>query len=396
MEDRSLPAGAALRRDPALQALLDDSREWLGRAAPDLAPGAAIADWTNISRHVVATGDDNPLYIDLKHGADSWWRSTLAPPGFVLGVLVPESAGALRQRPHQVVDLLARVDLWWNDHIKLGDRVDARACLAAADWGPVLDRRETLALTTRATYRAHERAVAGATGVVRLHPLALGSELISARPIHRYSDAEIDHLERRLDAEAPARGARPRLYSETAPGEPLPSLVRGPVTWSELITWRVAEGRPAPAGNLRARQLREQPGGAHPHGATGWPFADRAQAREDLAGCADVGFATPCARPAMSVALAAQMVTRWMGDDAFLRHLSVALDEPLLYGDTLLLHGRVARKFIQELGGRRLHAVLLELWGHNQLEQPVFRGQAIVFLPEKGHPIQLPLDNEVY
>lgn len=380
--------------DGSLESLLDDCRERLGCAATDIPAGAQLADWTNISRHQAATGDDNPLYLDLQHGADSWWRGTIAPPGFVLGILTPESIGPLAAKPHDVVEMLARVDLWWNDHIRLGERVGARARLADARWGPSFRERRTLDLTTHVTYTSQERAVATAAGVVRLHPLRLGQELLCERPIHRYSDTEIAHVEASLDNEAPVRGTRALLHSAVHVGDTLPPMVRGPVTWSELITWMVAQGHCAPAGNLRTLQLQAQPGIARPHGATGWSWSDRRQAREDLLACADVGFAAPASRGSMTVALAAQMVTRWMGDDGFLRHLSVTLDEPLLYGDTLFISGHVTRKFTQRFGGREVHAVLLALRGRNQLEQQVFHATAIVLLPEPGHPITLPLEKE--
>lgn len=386
--------GACPDFEAQMKDLLTASREQLGCSAADIGRGTGIADWTSISRHLAATGDDNPLYADFQHAAQSWWCGPLAPPGFVLGVLVPESVGALYQKQYDAVELLNRVDLWWNDHIRLGQQVDAHAALTAAEPGPLVRDRATVDLTTRAAYRTGGHPVATATGVVRVQPLQLGKELIADRTIHRYSDAEIAHIEACLAAEPAIRGPEPRWHSSVSVGDRLPSMVRGPVTWSELITWMVAEGRSAPAGNLRYRQLLEQPGNVRAHAGTDWKFSERNKAREDTLSCADVGFPAPSTRGAMMPALAAQMLTRWMGDDAFLRHLSVSLEQPVFYGDTLFMGGQVTRKFIQVIDSKEYFAVAIEFWGRNQLEQLAFSGRAIVFLPEKGHPIQLPVQKE--
>ncbi|MBJ6766051.1 AMP-binding protein [Myxococcaceae bacterium JPH2] len=386
----------ALPRDPrrTLAPLLTQSRRLLGTRATDVPSGVYVADWLNISRFVEATGDDNPLYLDLRHGAQSWWRTMLAPPAFVLGIQAPESSGALHAHAHDAVEVLNHVDLWWDDHIKLGDRVGADLRIVGVDSGPDWRGRETVEVTSRASYRSEGRTVAHATGVVRVHPLRLGSELFVERKMHQYSAGEIERIEEGLSAEQPARGPLPRYASETAVGDALPQLVRGPFTWSELITWMIAEGRPAPAGNLRHALLQAHAGNVRPHGATHWPVSDRWHAREDLRACADVGFPSPCARAPFIVALAAQHVTSWMGDDAFLRHLSISLENHVLYGDTLWMDGRVTDVFVQRLGEREQSAVSVEVWGINQLGQRAFCATALVFLPEPGRPLLLPVAQE--
>jgi acyl dehydratase len=394
MDEAMITEGKCPDFSAQMKDFLTASREQLGCSAMDSGRGASIADWTTISRHVVATGDDNPLYTDFQHAAKSWWCGPLAPPGLVLSILVPESVGALYRKPYDAVELLSRIDLWWNDHIRLGESVDAHAVLTAVEPGPLVRDRATVDLTTRAVYCTRSQPVATATGVVRVHPLRLGEELIADRTIHSYTDAEIAHIEAGLAAEPTVRGPQPRWHSSVSVGDRLPSMVRGPVTWSELLSWIVAEGRCAPAGNLRYRQLLEEPGNMRAHGATNRQFSERNNAREDAMSCADVGFPAPGTRPAMIVALASQMLTRWIGDDAFLRHLSVSLDLPVFYGDTLFMGGQVSRKFIQVIDSKEYFAVSIEIWGHNQLEQRAFSGRAIVFLPENGHPIQLPVQKE--
>lgn len=382
-------------RKPPLAVLLAETRRQLGREAGDVPAGVSVADWLSISRVVEATGDENPFYLDVRHGAQSWWRTMVAPPAFVLGIRVPESTGALRARDYDAVDVLNRIELWWDDHIKLGDRVGADLRLVDASPGPVWRGRDTVDVTSRATYRSEGRCVATGTGVVRVYPLRLGDELFIERAMYRYTAQEMERIEAGLAAEPAPRGTRPRFHTDVAVGDPLPQSVRGPFTWSELMTWIIAEGRPSPAGNVRHRDLALQPGNIRPHAATGWPVSDRWLAREDLLACADVGFPAPCARGSFIVALAAQLITTWMGDDAFLRHLSASLEVPVLYGDTLWLTGRVTGKFSQPAGDRCYFAVSVDVRGVNQLGQQAFSATAIVFLPERGHPLRLPIGREI-
>src|SRR5207253_10621615 len=79
---------------PLAEVLLE-TRRLLGAAAYDVPAGIKVADMLRIGRVVEAAGDENPLFLDPNHGAQSWWRTVIAPPSFVLAVQGPESRGAL-------------------------------------------------------------------------------------------------------------------------------------------------------------------------------------------------------------------------------------------------------------------------------------------------------------
>jgi len=384
------PADAA--PGPPLAEVLTGTRRLLGCHAGDVPVGVSVADALRIGRVVEATGDENPLFLDPGYGARSWWRTLIAPPSFVLAVMGPESRGALEAGTADVVDILGRIELWWRDHVRLGDRVGASLELVGAGPGPPWRGRDTVDVLSRARYLADGREVATAVGTVRIHPLRHGHELFVEREMHRYGDDEVGRLVGHLDRDPEPRGSRPRFFEDVSVAERLPEMMKGPLNWSDLITWIIAEGRAVVAGNL----LREEPaagrGSGRLHPVTGWPVADRRNLREDLQACREVGFPAPPARPALLAALAIQLVTTWMGDDAFLRHLSISLDAPALYGDGILLSGRVADKFTQRIGGRRYHAVWLEITGTNQLAERVLGAEGLVFLPARGHPVELPVD----
>ncbi len=389
--DRSGHATPSTTHD--LSSLLVETRRQLGAPAKDVPPGVSQADWLRISRVVAATGDQNPLYLDPNYGALLWWRTMLAPPAFVLAAQVPESSGALDLQPYPAVDLLNRIELWWYDHIRLGQRVESTLDIVGAQLGPTWRERDTVEVISRAEFRSSEVRLASATGVVRVHPLAGGSELFVERAMHSYDTTDIGSLAEALEADPGPRGTYPRFAEDVTIGDVLPDVTRGPFTWSDLVTWIIAEGRALAAGNLRYKAYPSEPESPYVNPATGWPISDRRSAREDLIACRSAGFPAPCARPALIVALGTQVVTNWMGDDAFLRHFSCTLQEPVLYGDTIRFCGSVIDKCRQRIGKSDYVGTWLELNARNQLNETVLAASALVFLPTRSRPVELPVTN---
>lgn len=81
-----------------------------------------------------------------------------------------------------------------------------------------------------------------------------------------------------------------------------------------------------------------------------------------------------------------------MGDDAFLRQLSVRIRQPFRYGDALRLTGTVIDRYtVTDEARTRHHAITLRVMGRNQLGEPVVEAHAVVFLPDRGKPVRLPV-----
>ena len=73
------------------------------------------------------------------------------------------------------------------------------------------------------------------------------------------------------------------------------------------------------------------------------------------------------------------MLTNWMGDDGFVRKLSVSLRRPNIFGDVSWCRGRVVDKRVEE----GVHLVDLELAVVNQLDETTATGTAVVALPSR-------------
>ena len=389
-------AGNGRNGGTATERFIRDSRRMVGLEATDVPPGTRLADWVAIERFLNATGDENPLYRDPNYGAASAHRTMLAPPAFVLAVRTPTSSAALYQGDYEgLLPLLTAAELEWTDQIRLGDRIDADLRIGAVRQGPEWQGRATAQVESAVDYRklGAGQPFARARGTTTLYPIKRGGdERFVSREIHSYSDEEVRQIEQELDAEPPRTGGRPRWARDVQPGDTLPTLVKGPLTLSDLMTWAVAEAKPIKLGGLVYREVVTSPGRARTNPSTNWPYWDAEHEAEDLQSCRDAGFPGPYGRGAMRVALAGQLLTHWMGDDGFLRRLSVQLPAPFIYGDVMRLGGTVRDRYTQHIGRNAHEAVDIELSGVNQLGETVLSGEAVVYLPQPGKPVVLPIE----
>lgn len=368
-----------------LERLIRGSRRLVGCLAPDVEPGVDTVDWLSVMRFAEVSSDDNPLYTDIRYGAASPHLTMLAPPAFVLAIRSPCSTGALDMIPHRLVARVAAMQVTWNDTIRLGERVDGRVRVAGVTRESAKLSSERVRVRTNAEYtRCGDRFAQGLAEVE-----IAGSDEQPARSIHRYGPVEIDRMRRELDEEACPRGTVPRFFGDVAIGDVLPAVLRGPLTISDLEAWVIAEGRPVRAGNLQRRWLAGRDGRRAAHPLTGWPSWDRHEVALDSAVTDPAG---PEAPAEMLFALAAQLVTTWMGDDGFLRSLTLRPCAPFRYGDALRLSGSVVDRY--RLTGdskATYHAAALRITGTNQLSEEVLAADAVALLTEPGRPIRLPL-----
>ncbi len=381
---------------------LEDTLSLLDKEATDIEPGFPIADWVNIRRFTGAIGDSNPLYEDPNYGATTYNYTMLAPPTFVISMRVPASNGPLETEKYgDAVNLLDSAEFTWFDTIPLASRLDSTlkvtsACLKTLKYGDLKEPRQGACLTSSAQYLKNGGdVVATGTGVKNIIPFDKGNEWILERELYRYSDAEIKKIEDDIETvlKRGKRGRKPRYWKEVTIGEELPFLVKGPVSLADQMAWLSAEGRTLLLGGLVEKDLMlNRPGAMRTNPTTNYPYYDQDQEFEDVLACRDLGFkyANP-GRGITRVALAGQLLTDWMGDDGFLRKLSVSLPAPWVYGDTMWLNGMVSKKYQEPMGSEVYNAVDVRIMGTNQLKETVLTGEATVYLPEPGKPVTLPI-----
>ncbi len=141
------------------------------------------------------------------------------------------------------------------------------------------------------------------------------------------------------------------------------------------------------------REVLAKPGRRVVNPATDWPYFDVEQTYGDILSIQALGFRMPVSRGLMRFALAAQVITNWAGDLGFLRKLSLDLPGHFCYEDTLWLNAEVTNKRNEKVGSADYFAVDLKITGKNQLGETQVDGTAVVYLPEKGFLVGLPVGN---
>ena len=375
---------------------LADSKALIGHQAPDVPQGVSVADWSSIQKFCSALGDVNPLYNDAAGGVGTLYNTMIAPPAFILSARTPDSGAAYEQKQYGLRRFSIRASAEWNDVIRLGERLVTDLIVTDVRNGNQWGSRETAEVDSTATYRTVFGGVlAKATGSVAMVPYSLGETLIDDRDIYQYSDEEIRKLENDLDAIPPHRGEVPLYWSEVEVGDKLPTLVKGPLYYTEISSWKVAEAKPTtPAvGTVAHRQVIDSPGRMTVNPSNDWPYFDIEQAYGDILAVQSLGFKMPVSKGLMRFALAGHVITNWMGDLGFLRRMSLELPNHFLYEDTMWVSGEVVNKSQERVDAADYFAVEVKLSGHNQLGQTLVEGTAVIYLPEKGFLVGLPIGN---
>ena len=90
--------------------------------------------------------------------------------------------------------------------------------------------------------------VAKATGTM-IRATQVGTELLFERPIHRYSDEELEKVERALREEK-RTGSQTLYWEDVNVGQEIPPIVREPLTIGDMVCWNAGLGPAYKAGRL--------------------------------------------------------------------------------------------------------------------------------------------------
>lgn len=337
-----------------------------------------------IGHFAEGVGDDNPLWTDAGYGVASAWGTNLAPPNFLYAVdgttVAPKLAG--------IQWIYAACDWVWNDVIRLGDSFKVASKLTAVErkstsfanlWvmqhGEVeFMRAESDAVVARALPQ-----IARTPRGEQLAKSTNGKLKYETRPTHRYTQEELDEIEREALSE-PRRGAETRYWEDVEVGDAIPAVVKGPLTGTDLIGWYAAVQGARPYGGTHelVYKYRRRHADYHINPETG--ARDSAgRGHLELQTGVDVGMGGAYDIGPQRISWAGHMMTNWMGDEGFLRRLNVEVRRPNLLGDTLWWKGTVTDK--RQVDGYGL--VLVDIEAVNQLGTRTAWGRSEVFLPSR-------------
>ncbi len=378
---------------------IQDSSKLVGSEATDVPMGWSEVDWPAIRRFTSALGDRNNLYFDPVYTLRTRYQSLLAPPSYLAGVRTPTASGTFTgETDYGLAAMQSGVEFEWFDVIRLGQKLKNTLTLTGVKEGKrtAFKGKRTAELSCDATYSGfYEGLIGKAKGNMTFVPFESGKELFLDREVYAYSDKEIEKITAELDnvIKTPPRGMVPLYWgADVKVGDELPQLVKH-ITYDGLSQWTVAEGKERLRANLILQNLKNMPNRVVTNPTTNWPYWDVYSCADDINSCRAGGYNAPYARGLHLACLASQLLTNWMGDDGFLRSLKMEFSVPntLLYGDTMWIRGKVADKYKEKVGGEEYRAVDVSVEEINQLGETIGKGSAIIYLPDRGYQVKLPI-----
>ena len=328
-----------------------------------------------ISRWARSIGDRNPLWLDPEYGPKSILGAQVAPPCWLYSV--DDTCLAVKFPDRHV--LYGGVDWEFFRWFRLGDQLTARSSITEVEekygrfCGPmVLQTGET-------KFSDQEgRPVARAVSRVLRTGRSAAVEAGKYRDVVKvpFTGEQMLAIENGYDGEE-IRGAVPRYWEELTVGQQLTPIVRGPLTSEEVIQFLSAT-RPSLGFKRFLRHRRRHPECAFWDSETGsWESWEASLVRDEVAQAFGFPFAHDAGLDRIS--WVGNLVTNWMGDQGFLKALSVTLKAPNFYGDVTWCRGSVSR--VSTASGEPVAD--LELWCENQRGERTAEGEATVSLPSK-------------
>jgi acyl dehydratase len=354
-------------------------------------------------RHVARSyGDDNPLWSDPGYAAGTRWKGSIAPPPLVGGdSLIGEDAlieAELARQAELKGDPLRGVHAfyaasereWWAP-LTADQRIFRRTALVG-----VVDRPSEFGGRGIQEWTAQAFQTGAGTLLGAQYRMMYRTDREKARERKKYDDVSVqtwdDQAIKDIDAqyaqERP-RGAQPRLWEDVTVGDPVSSLVKGPLTVTDMICWHVGMGMGmydvAPL-RLAHRNRQRIPRFYH-RDELGIPDAMQ-RVHWDPAFARKSGNPTTFDYGRMRETWLIHACTDWMGDDAWLWRLRVEFRKFNYVGDVQWVEGEVARRYLAE--GQR-PAVDLDLRTRNQRGEVTSPASATVLLPSREYgPVVLP------
>jgi len=320
-------------------------------------------------------GDVNPLWTDADYAARSRFGGLVAPPAFLCSCGMPRSVGlpgvhalytGSSWRFEQPVLEGARVVT----SVVLRDLVEKEGAFAGRQFLEV----------DEAVYRDTDGQVLGT-----LQSHVMRTERDSAREKgkyaqlepHTYTPEEIERIEADYDAEE-IRGSTPRYWDDVEAGEPLPQIVKGPLTVTDMVGWLQGWGGMFIFPHAIGRGFRRRHPAAYTRDGQGIPdVPERVHWDSDFARAAGAPAAYDYGP--QRIAWLSQLLTNWQGDAGWLSEISVEVRKLNLVGDTTWCRGEVLERSVAD-GEATVRCAIRCV---NQRDEVTAHGEAVVQLPRR-------------
>jgi len=353
--------------------------------------------WDGSRHFAYGYGDDNPLWCDPDYAAKTRWGGLIGSPLFhyTMGEpdapeLTPERKALLKGDPLAGLgSYQAVMDFEWWRPLQVGDRLGRS--LALVGIAPKVNSAfsgRSLGEIQAFFYRNHRGELTNMrSGTwIRAERSASKDKAKKYELPQPYTSEQLAAIDAAYEAET-LRGATPRYWEDVNPGDDLQTIVRGPLRTSDIVVWHVGWGMQlTPPGAFKiSYKVRKKAGGLFTPNALNVP--DTVQRLHwETAWANELGIPVSYDYGAIREAVLGNLVTNWMGDDAWLWKMSCEHRKFVYTGDTYWAKGRVKDKAMTAAGAE----IRLEIWVENQWGAIVTPGEATVLLPTRDRAVDLP------
>jgi acyl dehydratase len=335
-----------------------------------------------ILRFCEGIGDDNPLFTDAQYAASGPYGTQIAPPSFIFACM-----GSVQVGWRGLGGFHCETKMEFNHPIRVGDKIEASVTFDGFD-GPTADSNfggRRIKDYLRQEYRNQNGDLVSTFICSRMRfergEMQKRAETRKLEVPHPWKEDEIAAIEAQILAEKP-RGDVPRYWEDVQVGDEIDVITKGPLGLTDFIAFIAAGAAPIPRVSAHGVALKRY----HKHPK--WAFRDpRTHALEPVYSVHYNDYAAQLQGAQIAYDVGIQRtcwgihsLTNWMGDAGKLKSLTGQYRAHVYLGDVVRLGGRVVSK---EINAQGEHAVSLLTWAHNQREQNVMPGTAVIALPSR-------------
>jgi acyl dehydratase len=383
-------------------------RRRIGYPNPTVRSGTVTLPWNTtctpdaIRHFVEGYGDGNPLYTDPRYGPTTRWGTQIAPPGFEATMGYDRSPAVPDELARATRGALRGVQLFHSGNdsrfyrpVVPGDVLDRTQVVAEVEDKPSEFAGRSVIVTNKLTWANQRGEVVSDQRKWFVHAERRSVKDRAAdapRPPKdqpaSYTDEQLADIEAAYDAEF-VRGADTLWYEVVEVGSSLPTMVKGPLTVTDLINMHMGGGwfgYGNPALRLGFENRKKMRGFYTKNEFNAWDVVQRVHWEPELA--RKIGVPAAYDIGPMRWAWLQHYCTNWCGDDGWLYRVRGEFRKFNYMGDTTWITAVVTDKRIDaDLGA----VVDIEITGTNQRDQQNINGWATFIVASREHgPMRLP------
>lgn len=346
-----------------------------------------------------SVGDDNPLYCDPDYACKTRWLCSIAPQIMTAiinsplrGKRIPRDIKKKTRGLFKGCQTFVSGGTWnWYRPIAAGDRIYSFEGEESMEIKDSKFGGTTVHLVHRYVKFNQRGEVVGVYRMLRIL-----SERSSARKKGKYKEIELGEYDERaiqsIDTnylkEAP-RGAVPRLWEGVSEGDPMKTLLKGPLTVTDIILAHCAGYGLAPYRMLATSRVAAKDRARMPrmyfNNERGVPDTG-ARVHWDTVAAKGVGNPEAYDWGLLREFWLYHAISDWMGDDAFVVRMKDEIRKFNYLGDLQTISGTVTKKYQQD----GMSLVDVEVSAVNQRKEVTAIAEATVSLPTEDRACVLP------